>query len=157
MSRLFFLSDEKYFSINFPFTAIKENDGLRFFQDNLIEINSKVTSEVLGVIRESKIFQSNCIYDFLEPIESLIDENTFYWPLLLKLFTFEDGYIRYDYDDSDRQNGDYHPVNHYDVFYTSNSTFKIGLKNKIKHDELIDLLSLESKCHYIEYNSQTKV
>ena len=42
-----------------------------------------------------------------------------------------------------------HPVNHYDVNYENSSTYKVGLNNKIGMDEFIDLLNVETDCHFL--------
>ena len=149
MSRLFYFSENKYFSINFPFTVADADDGLVFSSENTLDIDSKITSQVLGIISTSNSFNSNCLYDFLDPISSIVDSNSNFWSFLKELLLFEDGYIRYEYDE-ENENGLIHPLNHYDVFYSSNSTFKVGLKNKIGHTSLIDLLQVESNCHFFE-------
>ena len=61
---------------------------------------------------------------------------------------FEEGYIRYDHDEIN-ENGLLHPLFHYDIFYSSNTTFKIGLKTSINCDHFIDLLQVESNCHFL--------
>ena len=67
----------------------------------------------------------------------------------------EDGYIRYDYDEDGYNNAksigaeDRHPLNHYDIFYSSQNTFKIGLNNKINEDSFIDFIDINKKCKNI--------
>lgn len=151
MSRLFYFSDNKYFSINFPF-FINNEDVLFFYSNNVKNIESRITSDVLGILSSEKnLTDSNSMYDLLE-LASEIDgdedyRNTF-WSFLKELFLFEDGYIRYDYDEKHR-NGLNHPLNHLDIFYSSSSTFKIGLINRISEDFLFDLLDLQTVCHFL--------
>src|SRR5690554_7836340 len=73
----------------------------------------------------------------------------YFWPFLLYLFMFEDGYIRYDYDEKN-EGGDHHPLNHYDVFYTSLSTFKVGLRQRLVADSMLDFLDSSTICHRSE-------
>ncbi|MCI5147779.1 MAG: hypothetical protein D3923_20140 [Candidatus Electrothrix sp. AR3] len=67
----------------------------------------------------------------------------------------EDGYIRYDIDPENyekfKKRGEKHkhPENHYDVFYSNNLTFKIGLKSIITYSEFIDLLNVNTDCNYL--------
>jgi len=151
MSRLFFITDWKYFSINFPFTLINEKIWFR----NLLEIDSEVISKLKTVINCNE-FNSNCSLNFIEPIFALEEEyNENFWILLKELFMMEDGYIRYDYDNETyqkfKENGEEkkHPLNHYDVFYSSNTTFKIGLNKSITEDDFIDFLNINTNCKSI--------
>lgn len=68
--------------------------------------------------------------------------------LLVSLMSAELGYVRYDYD-SKHQNGELHPLNHVDINYSSKVTYKLGLKNKVKPEEFIDMLDLKTKCRYL--------
>lgn len=149
MSRIFYISEQKTYSINFPFT-VTENDGELFYSyDDVSEIDSMITSQIISVIKSNESFDSNCIYEFTDHITSIADYSVNFWPLLRKLILFEDGYIRYD-NDIKNDNGLKHPRYHYDIFYSSNITFKIGLRQSITHESLIDLLLLESNCHFLE-------
>jgi len=149
MKRLFFFADEKYFSIVFPFLATKEYDENYLFSfENKIEINSRLISQVISIIKCDE-FKAHCSLDFVAPIceyEDECDEN--FWIFLRELLLMEDGYIRYDYDE-EHKNGDLHPLNHYDLFYSSSSTFKIGLNEVLSEDEFIDLLDIKSNCRYL--------
>lgn len=63
--------------------------------------------------------------------------------------TFEEGYIRYDYDE-EHENGDLHPLNHLDIFYSSKPTFKIGLRDRYQKDYLVNLVNRETNCIYLD-------
>lgn len=67
----------------------------------------------------------------------------------LNYFFLKMAIFRYDCDVAN-ENGAVHPLHHYDVFYSSNSTFKIGLKNELEKETLIDLLQIETNCHFFE-------
>jgi hypothetical protein len=149
MSRLFFFSKDKYFSISFPFLVTESDGRLLFSAGQIADVDSRVTSEVIAVISAKGNFDQQCALGFVEPIVDIADNRAGFWPFLLGLFLFEDGYIRYDFDE-DHQNGELHPLNHYDVFYSSNATFKIGLHNKINKSDLVDLVDAGSNCHFIQ-------
>lgn len=51
------------------------------------------------------------------------------WNLYLKLLSFEPGYIRYDHDEVHVSN--VHPLDHFDLNYSKNASFKIGLKGDL--------------------------
>jgi len=149
MSRLFYFSEDKYFSITFPFTALETDGHLDFTSNTVSYIDSRTTSDVLAVLKQEENFNSTCPYQFVEPVLDIVNHEKAFWPFLLSLFMYEDGYIRYDYDEQ-RANADSHPLNHYDVFYSSNSTCKVGLRDRIVNDIMVDFLSTESNCHYLE-------
>jgi hypothetical protein len=148
MSRLFFFTEEKYFSIVFPFFVKFEDDKYQFRFQNLLEINSRLISQVLSIIKCDE-FKATCSLDFISPIcnyEEECDEN--FWLFLRELLLMEDGYIRYDYDLAN-ENGHMHPLNHYDLFYSSNATFKLGLKEKDSHINFVDILDINTNCKYV--------
>lgn len=152
MSRVFFFSKDKYFSINFPFSVGKTDDGdfeLFFYTQHISDIGSKITSDVLALIADTEKFSANDALEFVEPILDLEASEKNIWPFCLELFMYDDGYIRYDYDEKNEKAG-LHPLNHYDVFYTSKTTFKIGLKERLEKKRFIDLVDTQTDCHFID-------
>jgi hypothetical protein len=149
MSRLFFFTGTKYFSITFPLNIYESNEGILkiTYKDQLV-IDNKVSSELISLLMYDKLFTSNCGFEFIDTFFDEAKVRPIVWSLFLYLLMNEDGYIRYDYDE-DREDGMLHPLNHYDVFYSSKPTFKIGLQNKISEESLIDFLSTETDCHFI--------
>ena len=168
MSRLFFTSkkDKKIYSIVFPFFIEKVDDSftikLQKFEyldciedDSFIEIDYQLISNILSFIKSDN-FKEQCSLDFITPI---IDEyeqyNKNFWIFLRELLLMEDGYIRYDYDEKnykkalENKEKHLHPLNHYDLFYSSNATFKIGLLNEISSNDIIEFLDLKKECQYL--------
>ena len=148
MSRLFLFSPTKHFSISFPFTVIEDESTLKFKSRNLDSINSKTTSDVIGFFNEQKIILSSSIYDFIVPIDELSVDEPGTWQFIKELLLFEEGYIRYDHDE-EHKDGNRHPLHHLDIFYSSNPTFKIGLKSGYVQQELLDLLDIDTDCKYL--------
>lgn len=156
MSRLFFFTEDKYFSIIFPFFLMEDNSKYSFYSHVISDIDSKIISQVLSIINCNE-FNSVCSLDFVEPIVNFDDrfEESF-WQFLKELLIMEDGYIRYDFDNDNfvrakaRGEEHKHPENHYDIFYSNRSTFKIGLKKKIPESKFIDLLDTSTNSAYIE-------
>lgn len=152
MSRLFFFTKEKSFSIAFPFFISRKNNTYNFTFKNSFEINLSLISQVIATIKCDR-FNSKCSLEFIEPISDSEDEN--FWILLKELFLMESGYIRYDYDPENykkfknegREHA--HPLNHFDIFYSSNSTFKIGLRSALAEEDFIDLLNINTDCKYL--------
>ncbi|HAT8003280.1 TPA: hypothetical protein GF860_03635 [Citrobacter koseri] len=150
MSRLFFFSENKHFSIAFPFIAKLNDDGvLAFYNDSGFEINSKTLSEITAIIDSGYDFDNGSFIDFYDSFEESLVESPNFWTVFLKLMTFEEGYIRYDYDE-EHENGDLHPLNHLDIFYSSKPTFKIGLRDRYQKDYLVNLVNRETNCVYLD-------
>lgn len=155
MSRLFFFTDKKYYSIVFPFHFLEEGNKYKIIFKSNIEVTSQLISKVISIIKCDE-FKEQCSLDFVTPIcdaEDDCDEN--FWEFLRELLLMEDGYIRYDFDQEEynkaRERGeeDRHPLNHYDLFYSTNTTFKLGLKERLTQDGFLDLLNVNTDCKFI--------
>lgn len=93
MSRLFYFTNDKYFSINFPF-LVQENAGsLSFSTRNKVNIDNFMISNIKKILLNKKEFYSPNVYEFLEPIEEVSCNDSNFWSVLFELFLFEDGYI----------------------------------------------------------------
>lgn len=157
MSRLFFFTEEKYFSLVFPFFINYDEDENEYsFSSSLVNtIDNRLISQVIEIINCDE-FKTNCSLEFATPICD-VDEHCseYFWSFLRELLLMEDGYLRYDYDPINhakyQEKGEEHrhPLNHYDVFYSSNATFKVGLTDKIDEDELINFLDSATNCKYL--------
>ena len=54
MSRIFYFSDKKYYSIYFPFTYIIDNGKNVISFKNQIEINSQIISNIIEILKDRK-------------------------------------------------------------------------------------------------------
>ena len=149
MSRLFFISENKFYSINFPFRVIGELGSFRFYNHHHQDINSKCTSSILGFINEDGIFNEPDVLDFATPVVDSSSTDVDLWALLRELLLWEEGYIRYD-DDPKNDKGDLHPRYHLDVFYSSAATFKLGLRKSIEHAAFTDILDINTDCRFCD-------
>lgn len=89
------------------------------------------------------------VIDFADCIDEACTFDGDIWCLFRELLISEDGYIRYDHD-PDNAAGDMHPLHHLDVFYSSGSTFKLGLRNSIDTATFEDYLDITTACRYIQ-------
>ena len=144
MNRLFFCSDEKMFSVMFPF-HVNEYPLVRFDLDN-IPIDSKVLSSLIQYI-ESKEFSSDDALDFITPIGDIQEQsNADFWKIVRHLLLYDIGYVRYDDDPEGFKKASkdgkpkQHPRYHYDINLDSQATFKLGLSQKMTSDKFIDML-----------------
>lgn len=154
MSRLFFYTKNKYYSIAFPFYVTENELGINFsYQDTLID--SSFIANAMSILKD-KAFNSQSSIGFAEPIYLIEDEyDDNFWPLFRDLLIFEDGYLRYDddiegYKEAKAKGQEHrHPKNHLDIFYTNKATFKIGLDSGIDKKEFIDYVNINTDCKYL--------
>jgi len=155
MSRLFFFNDKKYYSIVFPFHFLEKENKYTIIFKSSIEVNSQLISKVISIIKCDE-FKAQCSLDFATPIcdaEQDCDEN--FWEFLRELLLMEDGYIRYDFDQEEydkaieRGEQERHPLNHYDLFYSTNATFKIGLRDGLTQENFMDLVNVNTDCKFL--------
>ena len=154
MSRVFYETNKKAFSICFPF-SIEEKDE-RYFRiyDSLtdVEITLQMISLLISIFKkDGKLGESlESVMDFI--IESAEDYEykniDDIWRMLFKLWYMEEGYIRYDYD-PEHENKEIHPLYHLDVNYSSGVTYKIGLNGALQIGGLKKILDTTTDCAYL--------
>ena len=160
MSRLFCFSDDKYFSVVFPFDIEKiEGKGAVYRIYDLL-LGFEIDNRLLALLKrmlDQINFSQNTIDEIIEKAyfdmsgeEYTEDEVEKCFNLVLRLLSMELGYIRYDYDPNpDHENGKLHPLHHCDVNYSSKGTYKLGINKRMKKEEFIDLLDTKTECRYL--------
>ncbi|MTI43441.1 hypothetical protein JM93_03862 [Roseibium hamelinense] len=148
MRRVFVESQGKTFSASFPFSVTETEGDYTFHSDSGIEVDSKLSSEVISAIDTSLIFERSQVLDFADGLSDTSDDPDALWQLISDLICADDGYLRMDHD-PDNENGDLHPLDHIDIFYSQSATFKVGLPSSIKLNQLTDILDLKSNCHFL--------
>ncbi|MDX8572654.1 hypothetical protein OZ666_13260 [Elizabethkingia sp. HX QKY] len=165
MNRIFFVSKTKMYSITFPFSVNIDShtDHVTLDYKEIMEINSLTISNLLEIIKSSYLSSHNCL-EFIEPIIFYEDNQKInYWNVLRDLLLLEDGYLRYDYDEKGFQDArekgkeHKHPLNHLDIFYTNQATFKVGLENQYLYEDFRNILDLEEDCKYLNAPPRKKV
>lgn len=147
MSRVFLFSDDKKFSISFPFRF--NIDDRKIFSKKWYEIGHRKLSFLKSIFTE-EINELEDIIDKLWSNENWCDsvELNELKDVVYDLLFFEDWYIRYDID-KENEAWELHPLYHFDIFYASNNQFKIWLKSNISEDEFIDFLDVTTNCKFI--------
>ncbi|MCA0912422.1 hypothetical protein [Marinobacter nauticus] len=149
MSRLIFESESKIFSINFPFKVI-ENDGeLVFYTKSGLVLDNLISSEALAFVSQDSVIYGDDVLDFAGPIVETASDKVQFWSFIRELFFYEDGYLRFDHD-FENENGNIHPLNHIDICYSSNVTFKVGVVEKFTVLQFLDVLDVTTPCHYLQ-------
>lgn len=156
MSRAFYFFKDKYYSILFPFTLEEKEKGSYMIYDSVtdLEVNNREISLMRNILDRIDFANSTVetmlegIYYDMEGEEYAGSEIERCWSLLMRMFSLELGYIRYDYD-PEHTNGDFHPLHHLDVNYSSKCTYKLGLRERISIDDFTDLLDVQTRCKYL--------
>lgn len=154
MSRIFYETKEKYFSFIFPFSLDRQEEQYKFY-DNLTdcELNDRLISLLISIFKQDGVLEDSLekAMDFIVESAEEYDYKDIdsIWRLIFKLWYMEDGYIRYDYDPI-HENGDIHPLYHFDINYSTGVTYKVGLKFPIQMNEFQDILDIKTGCAYLE-------
>ncbi|MEH6956766.1 hypothetical protein, partial [Neobacillus drentensis] len=158
MKRLFFVIENKVFSFNFPFNVeVKPEEKNPIIYDSMTDLEIGGINYAVLTTTFREIFYENDnqgildldsdVMRVLESFEMQPNKDQI-WQILKKLLTFESGYLRYDYDEH-REDGRLHPLNHLDINYSSDGTFKVGINNTIDCNTLIDILDIGTDSYYI--------
>ena len=145
MQRIFYFSEKKFYSITLPFKLQINNEDISFSYEG-IDIDHKFISEAIAFFK-SDYYISRSPYDFITPIDRILDEgDENFWEIIRYLLTFDIGYVRYDDDEIGFKKAEKkgyaqkHPRFHLDVNYSNQATYKLGLLNKLKYLDFIQIL-----------------
>lgn len=185
-SRIYFIcknKDElpsKYYSFTFPFSLQNVDEGKYIVscKTSLQVIDSELIDKLIVLLDKGWFSENNTSSDdidnfacsFMDDMEDYYyargveceDMKSLYtahWSIVKTLLTFEPSYIRYDFDPK-YENGQIHPLNHLDVNYSSNGTYKLGFDdtfNKRKRIEFVKFKDIlengklrDDKCYTIK-------
>jgi len=157
-SRIYLFENNKFFSFSFPFQINIEKSQVSF-------LSAPITFELLSIIssvlekfdeRQSMVDLTEKIFDNEEYKVLLEDEQKTVEKLIVCLLSYEIGYVRYDYDQENYEKykslgkPNLHPLNHLDVNYTSNATYKLGIKNTLGIKAFLDCLDSTTDCWFFK-------
>lgn len=147
MSRLFFYTENKVYSISFPFTILtnEKNEIEEIRTKSGRDIDNRAVSAILAILGSESFSKTLSLRSYDIDSDSI---DIYGIDILEELLTVEPSYIRYDIDDV-RANGHMHPVHHIDVNYSSYSTFKLGFQKKISEEDFIDIQNIRTNCFYM--------
>lgn len=154
-------AENKHFSFQFPF-KIEQNANnytLKTFSQ-ATDIQSAHIQVILSLLDKGILSESRGVYgiqlEFCELVENTLEELFLSKKLvedlddiLLELFLFEPSYIRFD-EDKKNANGKIHPLFHFDIFYSQQTTLKLGLSKLYDLDYFVKFLcEKEKECSFI--------
>ena len=153
MKRLFYCTKNKIQSLCFPFTIISNENSVEFLHEKYLLDYSKI-SILKGVFKRSSMTTLTELNDELlvdDYYNSLCEnEKEIIKQVLLFLTIFEDGYLRFDFHDTENFNEDFHPLHHIDLYYTNSNTFKLGLEEEMSLKKNIKIIDITEKCFNIK-------
>lgn len=155
--RLYCYSENKFFSVAYPCSIdIDNNHIVQLRTINGIDLNYYSISSALSILKDEIFINNPSLTNFYlsyNPTADLLLENTVNVELgislLEEVFQYEPSYIRYDYDEKNK-NGNLHPLNHFDICYSSEGTFKIGIDDKIDFDFFKNILDINTDCIFVK-------
>ena len=157
MSRIFIFEDDKFFSIVFPLQINIDKKYVSFLGNPISFGLLSIISSVLCDFDEKRsiVELTDIILDNYEYKALLKEQQQTLEELIEYLLSFETGYIRYDHDlknykkyrDMGKEN--IHPEYHFDINYTSNATYKVGLEKSISMEEFLDCINSETDCWFL--------
>lgn len=153
--RLFFYSRDKFFSVAYPFLVSIQDKKVNDIKTlNGKNLDSYAISSALAILKDDNFTRNPSLTEFYigwnETDSFELDINIDLGIAILEeIFQFEPSYIRYDYDQK-HEKGKKHPLNHFDICYSSHGTFKIGLEKRIDSNFFEDILDLSTDCIYIK-------
>lgn len=153
MNRLVWGDDvHQLHSIHYPFTILLDEDSL-YLQYKGIAIDNTLMHGLGQIFSTHSVRESlDCLLDefadFGNDADLSEDRLNELWIIYQYLCSYEIGYLRYDYDEKNA-NGNRHPLHHLDINCSNSCTYKIGLSTRMCRDLFIDLLNIETDCHYI--------
>jgi hypothetical protein len=150
MSRLFFFSEKKYFSVNFPFFIDNNLSGNIVYDKNNKHIDSEIISKIMELFLGKNILDANSLTAFFDLLEDIYEEKDI-WNIIVELLTFEEGYIRFD--DDVKHSSELHPQYHIDLYYRESNKIKFCLKNIMAENDFFDLLNSKSACYFLVNNN----
>jgi len=112
-----------------------------------------MSSAILSLLQSEVFEKSVDMYGFMEISDGITKDigdksvNDWLWTIFQELLAYNDGYLRFDHD-ADNQNGHFHPLDHLDIFYSTNAEIKSGVHGEMNEEHFIDLLNKSSECHY---------
>lgn len=155
MNRIFYILENKIFSVQFPFCVEVEGEKLTRIYDAKtgLDIDTILLSMLIGIFEKTK--NDNFSFEFFFD-EVMYNENNLLnvnvdqlWEIVKFISTYDLGYLRYDYD-QEHKNGLLHPINHLDVCLDTAAAYKIGLEKPLNYEMFKDILDITTNCYFLK-------
>ena len=150
-NRIFvFFSKDKYVSVYFPFNFNKTR-AVFHCEEYLINLQSishlKSLNTYIAVEKSIGDAFASCNHEFhIGDDDYITDDEKIIMSILLNT---ESCYIRYDYDKKN-ENAKIHPLIHFDMNYSKEGNWKIGLYDRITPFRFYQMFDKEIECEFLE-------
>ncbi|MGE1091293.1 hypothetical protein [Pseudomonas zeae] len=162
--RIFFVSENKIYSVGFPYSLTERDDGyLSIYYNGEHEVTNGLLASADTIVKQHLREIDSDFSAFFDSMMEELGNDSSAWNFLLKIIMQEDSYLRYDLDEKradDIKKEDIpdpinpkvvtHPLHHIDVFYNPDHTFKIGLQASLNLEGILDILDPATKCRTLE-------
>ena len=155
MNRIFYILENKIFSVQFPFYVEVEGEKLTRIYDAKtgLDIDAILLSILIGIFEKTKndnfsfeVFFDEVMYNENNLLNVNVDQ---LWEIVKFISTYDLGYLRYDYDKK-HQNGLLHPINHLDICLDTAVAYKIGLEKPLNYEVFKDILDITTNCYFLK-------
>ena len=152
-SRVILLDDShKVSSLTFPFTITEDENGYAIRSSATGDLNEDLLEEVNTILGLNSAFgkveQGGDLSSIADAIMDMDAPDPRIWSFVTELLLAETGYMRVE-TDPDNENGQIHPLHHIDIFCTQPAKVKLGLHDPMNEQQILDMLDLETPCHYL--------
>lgn len=155
MNRIFYILEDKIFSMQFPFFVEVENEKIARICDlkTGVDIDSMLVSTLIGIFEKTRngIFSFDSLFDEIMYGESTPQNvNTEQlWEIIKLISTYDLGYLRYDHDE-EYQKELIHPIDHLDICLDTAASYKIGLEETLNYEVFKDILDTTTNCFFLK-------
>ena len=154
MNRIFYILEDKIFSIQFPFhIEIQANKIVRIYDAKTgVDVDSMLISTLIRIFEKKETaFSFDSLFEEIMYGENYLQNigEGQLWEIVKFISTYDLGYLRYDYDEKN-QKGLLHPINHLDICLDTAATFKIGLEKVLNYEMFKDILDITTNCSFLK-------
>ncbi len=152
LKRAFIVRSNQIVSFAFPFSIYERVDvyGKGYMCINYwdIELNDIIISLAMSIAK-SFDFNKSTYASVAKSIDLSDDDMRCATRVFEAVLALEPSYVRYDYD-KNAGRGMVHPINHLDLNYNNEYSYKVGLYGGMKMNDFKDFLSVGTDCWYIK-------
>lgn len=156
MNRIFYVIDNKIFSLQFPFSVEECENRMHIYDRNTnITINSMVLSVLVNFFEKFDDMSFDELFSMIMDRDRLPENVTEedIWKLICNLATFDFGYLRFDHDEKNFKPKTplLHPIDHLDIGYDDAAVFKVGLRKPMNYENFKNMLDTTSDCVFLTF------
>ena len=142
---------QKMFTLAFPFSISEDEQAFVLHSTDAGDLTASLLAAADSILGQNSDFGSGNVEDddvaaFAEAVLDSTNPNV--WALVKEILLSESGYMRVE-TDPDNEDGHIHPLHHIDLFCSQKAKVKLGLHNPVNERQFLDMLDLESDCHYL--------